>query len=206
MAAPWATIIAAALKSGAGIASGIGSIKAAKAMQLTEDQQAELAALERTEGLTDQTRGALEERFLQQQAGAQRQLEASGLQQAAARGLSGGVSGREVFLQEVAEAEAARTLRQQQTEVLEAARTSGQERAAALRLQEQQAEAARQKAIWATVSGAFGGAGEVAGGYASGVQQVQLAEAQAGVQDTSALLDQLEEEAATRGFTLMQGI
>ena len=33
-----------------------------------------------------------------------------------------------------------------------------------------------------------------------------MAEAQAGLQDTEALLNQLEDTAATQGFTLMQGI
>ena len=120
-------------KAGAGIAQGVGTARAAKGMMLTPEQEEELAAIERGDGLSDRRRGALEARFLQQQAGAQRQLEAAGLQQAAARGLSGGVSGRDVFLQEVAEAESARQIRQQQNVVLEQARAEGLAKADAMR-------------------------------------------------------------------------
>lgn len=191
-------------KAGAGVAQGIGTARAAKALMLTPEQEEELAALERGEGLTERQRGALEARFLQQQAGVQRQLEASALQQAAARGVAGGVSGREVFLQEMAEAETARQLRQQQNVALEQARAEGMARADALRLQQQQAEAQKQAGIFQAVSLGLAGAGEVASQQAAQQQQLAVAEAQAGAQDTEALLMQLED--AVSAFTLMQGV
>lgn len=199
-----ALIASGAAKAGAGVAQGIGTVRAAKAMMLTPEQEEELAALERGEGLTERRRGALEARFLQQQAGVQRQLEASALQQAAARGVAGGVSGREVFLQEMAEAETARQLRQQQNVALEQARAEGMARADALRLQQQQAEAQKQAGIFQAVSLGLAGAGEVASQQAAAQQQLAVAEAQAGAQDTEALLMQLED--AVSAFTLMQGV
>ena len=193
-------------KAGAGIAQGVGTARAAKGMMLTPEQEEELAAIERGDGLSDRRRGALETRFLQQQAGAQRQLEAAGLQQAAARGLSGGVSGRDVFLQEVAEAESARQIRQQQNVVLEQARAEGLAKADAMRLQQQQAEAQRRAGITQAVSLGLTGAADVASTAIAGQQQLAMAEAQAGLQDTETLLNQLEDTAATQGFSLMQGI
>ena len=201
-----ALIATGVAKAGAGIAQGVGTARAAKGMMLTPEQEEELAAIERGDGLSDRRRGALETRFLQQQAGAQRQLEAAGLQQAAARGLSGGVSGRDVFLQEVAEAESARQIRQQQNVVLEQARAEGLAKADAMRLQQQQAEAQRRAGITQAVSLGLSGAADVAGQAIAGQQQLAIAEAQAGLQDTEALLKQLEDTAATQGFTLMQGI
>lgn len=201
-----ALIATGVAKAGAGIAQGVGTARAAKGMMLTPEQEEELAAIERGDGLSDRRRGALETRFLQQQAGAQRQLEAAGLQQAAARGLSGGVSGRDVFLQEVAEAESARQIRQQQNVVLEQARAEGLAKADAMRLQQQQAEAQRRAGITQAVSLGLSGAADVAGQAIAGQQQLAIAEAQAGLQDTEALLNQLEDTAATQGFSLMQGI
>ena len=201
-----ALIATGVAKAGAGIAQGVGTARAAKGMMLTPEQEEELAAIERGDGLSDRRRGALETRFLQQQAGAQRQLEAAGLQQAAARGLSGGVSGRDVFLQEVAEAESARQIRQQQNVVLEQARAEGLAKADAMRLQQQQAEAQRRAGITQAVSLGLSGAADVAGQAIAGQQQLAMAEAQAGLQDTEALLNQLEDTAATQGFTLMEGI
>jgi len=201
-----ALIATGVAKAGAGIAQGVGTARAAKGMMLTPEQEEELAAIERGDGLSDRRRGALETRFLQQQAGAQRQLEAAGLQQAAARGLSGGVSGRDVFLQEVAEAESARQIRQQQNVVLEQARAEGLAKADAMRLQQQQAEAQRRAGITQAVSLGLTGAADVASTAIAGQQQLAMAEAQAGLQDTEALLNQLEDTAATQGFTLMQGI
>lgn len=201
-----ALIATGVAKAGAGIAQGVGTARAAKGMMLTPEQEEELAAIERGDGLSDRRRGALETRFLQQQAGAQRQLEAAGLQQAAARGLSGGVSGRDVFLQEVAEAESARQIRQQQNVVLEQARAEGLAKADAMRLQQQQAEAQRMAGITQAVSLGLTGAADVASTAIAGQQQLAMAEAQAGLQDTDALLNQLEDTAATQGFSLMQGI
>ena len=160
-------------KAGAGIAQGVGTARAAKGMMLTPEQEEELAAIERGDGLSDRRRGALEARFLQQQAGAQRQLEAAGLQQ---------------------------------NVVLEQARAEGLAKADAMRLQQQQAEAQRRAGITQAVSLGLSGAADVAGQALAAQQQVAMAEAQAGLQDTEALLNQLEDTAATQGFTLMQGI
>ena len=98
---------AAIAKAGAGVAQGVGTARAAKKMMLTDAEKRELADLEARQrqgelGLTEQQRGGLEARFLQEQAGATRELQTQGLQQAAARG--GGVSGRELFLQDQARA------------------------------------------------------------------------------------------------------
>ena len=98
-------LIAAGISLAAGTGKGIGQARAAKKMMLTDSEQKERDELERRKrrgelGLTERERGSLEQRFLAEQAGAQREMEAASLQQAAARGLSGSVSGREVFLQE----------------------------------------------------------------------------------------------------------
>jgi hypothetical protein len=180
--------IAAGAKAAAGIAQGVGTARAAKKMMLTEAEQRELEALERRQrtgdlGLTERERGALEGRFLAEQAGAQRELEAGALQQAAARGLSGAVSGRELFLQEQAQAQAAQGLRQQQNVALmEADRAEADaERARidAMRAQQKAAEAQRAQGIAQAVSGGLAGAGEVAAQSAAMQQQTKLAEIEA---------------------------
>ena len=109
-------------------------------------------------------------------------------------------------MQEVAEAESARQIRQQQNVVLEQARAEGLAKADAMRLQQQQAEAQRRAGITQAVSLGLSGAADVAGQAIAGQQQLAIAEAQAGLQDTEALLNQLEDTAATQGFSLMQGI
>ena len=68
---------AGAAKAAAGIAQGVGTARAAKKMMLSDAEQAQLADLEARQrrgelGLSEEQRGALEARFLQEQAGAAR--------------------------------------------------------------------------------------------------------------------------------------
>ena len=178
-----ALLVAGGLKAAGGIASGIGEARAGKKMMLTAAQQKELEELERRQargqlGLTEAERGALEQRFLTEQAGAQRELEAAALQQAAARGLSGSVSGRDIFLQEQAEAGARLEMRQRQNEaVLEADRAEqAAERARidAMNAQQQAAEARRAQGIMQAASLGLAGAGDVANQAAQTYLETEL--------------------------------
>lgn len=175
-------------KAGSGIAQGVGTARAGKKMQLNEAEQAELKRLQDRQkagnlGLTERQRGALEQQFLSEQAGAQRQLEATGLQQAAARGLGGAISGREVFLGEQAQAGAqigARQARNVQVEQLNAQQAAmDAARIDALRAQQREAEAMRAQGIAQAVSGGLAGAGGVAETGLAQMQQVKLAEVEA---------------------------
>ncbi|NBX51641.1 hypothetical protein EBT25_17335 [bacterium] len=175
-------------KAGAGIASGIGTARAAKKQFLTPAEEQELAELEArkragTLGLTEGDRGRLEQQFLAEQAGAQRELEATALQQAAARGLQSGVSGRELFLQEQAQASAERGMRQQQNlallEVDRSQREAELARIDAMRAQQKGAEAQRAAGIAQAVSLGLAGAGDVALQAASMRQQAKLNELEA---------------------------
>lgn len=171
---------AGAAKAAAGIAQGVGTARAAKKMMLSDAEQAQLADLEARQrrgelGLSEEQRGALEARFLQEQAGATRELQAQGLQQAAARG--GGVSGRELFLQEQARAGAQTGMRVQQGQVLaQAEREAAAAEAArieAMRNQQRLAEAQRAQGIAQAVTGGLAGAADV------GLQAAQMQEQRA---------------------------
>lgn len=171
---------AGAAKAAAGIAQGVGTARAAKKMMLSDAEQAQLAELEARQrqgelGLSEEQRGALEARFLQEQAGATRELQAQGLQQAAARG--GGVSGRELFLQEQARAGAQTGMRVQQGQVLaQAEREAAAAEAArieAMRNQQRLAEAQRAQGIMQAVTGGLAGAADV------GLQAAQIQEQRA---------------------------
>ena len=189
-------------KAGAGIAEGVGTARAGKKMMLTPAQQAELDDLERRQkqgelGLSERQRGGIEQRFLTEQAGVQRQLQAEGLQQAAARGLSGGVSGREMFLAEQARGGTLGALRQQQNVALEQAnQVAAQQELArmdAFRAQQRQAEAMRAQGIAQAVSGGLLGAGDAASAAGAQLQQVQIAEIEAAAkaESTDSLLNRL---------------
>lgn len=193
---------AAVAKAGAGIAQGVGTARAGKKQMLTPAQQAELDALERRQrqgelGLTERQRGGIEQRFLTEQSGVQRQLQAEGLQQAAARGLSGGVSGREMFLAEQARGGTLGALRQQQNVALEQANQVAaqqeQARMDMLRTQQREATALRAQGIAQAVSGGLLGAGEVGVQQLQARQQVQLAEIEAAAkaESTESLLNRL---------------
>lgn len=179
---------AGALKAGAGIAQGVGQARAGKKLMLTEAEQRELDDLERRQrtgelGLGERERGRIEQQFLAEQAGAQRELEATALQQAAARGLSGGVSGREVFLQEQAQAGTERAMRQQQNEAVivadRAAAEAEKARINAMRQQQKTAESMRAQGIAQAVSGGLAGAAGVAETKAMMMQQTKMAELEA---------------------------
>lgn len=188
-------------KAGAGIAQGVGTARAGKKMMLNEREQRELDDLEQRRragelGLTEGQRGGMEQRFLAEQSGVQRQLQAEGLQQAAARGLAGGVSGREAFLAEQARAGALGGMRQQQNIAMEeanrAAALAQESRIDAMRAQQREAEAMRAQGIAQAVSGGLAGAGDALGQAASMRQQTQLAQiaAEAQAQSAESLLSQ----------------
>jgi hypothetical protein len=200
-------------KAGAGIAQGVGTARAGKKMMLTPAQQRELDDLTKRQrsgelGLTEQQRGGVEQRFLAEQSGAQRELQAQGLQEAAARGASGGYSGRDLFLREQAGATAALGMRQQQNQVvneLDAAQADADRaRIDAMRAQQREAEAMRAQGIAQAVSGGLAGAGEAATGAAGMMQQTKLAEIDAAARAESAasLLNRYKAPpAAGYGFT-----
>jgi len=168
-----AALISGGVTSAQGIATGIGTARAGKKMMLTPRQQKELEELQRRKqrgelGLTERELGSLEQKFLAEQAGAQRELEATALQQAAARGLSGAVSGRDIFLQEQAQAQAERGMRQQQNIIVEEANraeaAAEEARIDAMVAQQKEAEAMRAQGIAQAASlGLLGGAAGVGG-------------------------------------------
>jgi len=206
-------LTAAGLAASGGVAQGIGTAKAAKAMQLSEAEQAELEKLlERQRrgelGLSERQRGIMEQRFLAEQAGAQRELEAQALQQAAARGLAGGVSGREVFLAEQAEAQAERGIRQQQNVLMqqadEAERARQEARIAGQLQQQRAAEAQRRQGIAQAVSAGLAGTAQGLQAASAQVSAAELQEAEqaARAQSQQALFNFYREAGISPGFTL----
>ena len=184
-----AGLIVGGIAAASGIAKGIGTARAGKKMMLSDAERKELEELERRRqagelGLTETERGAIEQRFLATQAGAQRELEAQALQQAAARGLGGAVSGRDIFLQEQAEAQAERQLRQNQNlAVAEANRAEAaaeQARIDAMNAQQKAAEAQRAEGIMQAISLGLGGAGQGASTAVGMFTQLEAARIEAG--------------------------
>ena len=189
MAFPVLAAVGALMKAGSGIATGVGTARAAKKLMLTDAEKRELEDLEKRQlkgelGLTDKQRGAAEQGFLASQAGAQRQLEAQGLQQAAAQGaaIGGGTSGRDIFLREQAQQSAVLGVNQKQNMMMAEAdiAAANEERARIdnMREQQKQAESMRAQGIAQAVSGGLGGAGEGVQMVAGQQQQVAVAEAQ----------------------------
>jgi len=190
-----------AAKAAGGIAQGVGAARAAKAMQLTPQQQAELARLRARQrkgnlGLT----AAEEARMRRQAEGAQmgvtRDLEAMALQQAAAQQAGGrAVMGRDIFLQEQAEQQTLRGMQQQEEQSIREADTAERqaERAeiAALQMQSQQAEAQRRAGIAQAVSLGLAGAADV------GMQAVSMQHA-AKMQEAS--IPKLDDLSLYRGY------
>ena len=190
-----------AAKAVGGIAQGVGTAQAAKAKQLTPQQQAELRRLRARQrggglGLTAEE----EARMRRQAEGAQmavtRDLEAMALQQAAAQQAGGrAVMGRDIFLQEQAEQQTLRSLQQQEEQSIREADTAERqaERAeiAALQMQSQQAEAQRRAGIAQAVSLGLAGAADV------GMQAVDMKHA-AQMQD--AAIAKLSERSTVYGF------
>lgn len=204
-----ALIGAGVAKAGAGIAQGVGQARAGKKMQLSPAEEAELADLERRKaggalGLTEKQRSGLEQRFLAEQAGATRQIEAQGIQQAAARG--GGATGREIFLAEQAQASAQRIPRQQQNIAVAQLDQSQAEadaaRMDALSAQRKQADAMRAQGIAQAVSGGLAGLGGAAEAGLAQAQQVKMAQidAAARAEETRSLLNRFNAPGSTAGF------
>lgn len=196
-------------KAGAGIAQGVGTARAGKKMQLSDAEAAELADLERRRasgdlGLTERQRGALEQRFLTEQSGVTRQIEAQGIQQAAARG--GGASGRELFLAEQAQAGALRGTRQQQNIAVEQLNQQQAQadaaRMEALSAQRKQAEAMRAQGIAQAVTGGLAGAAEVAATGLAQAQQVKMQQidAAARAEETQSLINRYNAPGSTGGY------
>tara|TARA_R110002167_G_scaffold240266_3_gene445479 strand:+ start:2643 stop:3296 length:654 start_codon:yes stop_codon:yes gene_type:complete len=183
-----ALLIAGAAQAAGGIAGGIGQARAGKKMMLSAAERKELDALERRGsagqlGLDEGERGALEQQFLAEQAGAQRELEAAALQQAAARGMGGPISGREVFLAEQAEAGAERAMRQDQNRAVQdidrAEAEAEQARIDAMRAQQKAAEAQRTQGIFTAVSLGLAAGGETAGQASAQMNQMEVARIEA---------------------------
>jgi len=206
-----ALLIAGGLMAGKGIAEGVGTARAGKKAMLTERQKKELEELQRRKqrgelGLTERELGSIEQRFLAEQSGAQRELEAAALQQAAARGLSGSVSGRDIFLQEQAQAQAERQMRQQQNlavQEADRAKAAAEEaRIDAMLGQQKQAEAMRAQGIAQAVSGGLAGAGDAAMKSAELTNELQVAEIEAmgKAGATDEILAQMEQ--MTRAFQM----
>jgi hypothetical protein len=190
-----------AAKAAGGIAQGVGAARAAKAMQLTPQQQAELARLRARQrkgnlGLT----AAEEARMRRQAEGAQmgvtRDLEAMALQQAAAQQAGGrAVMGRDIFLQEQAEQQTLRGMQQQEEQSIREAdiaeRQAERAEIAALQMQSQQAEAQRRAGIAQAVSLGLAGAADV------GMQAVSMQHA-AKMQEAS--IPKLDDLSLYRGY------
>lgn len=183
-----ALLIAGGAKAASGIASGIGQARSAKKMMLSDAERKELEELERRKasgelGLDEGERGILEQRFLAEQAGAQRELEAAALQQAAARGMGGPISGREVFLAEQAEADAERAMRQNQNlAVADIDRAEAEAEAAridAMVAQQKAAEAQRTQGIFNAVSLGLSAGGETAAQASAQMTQIEVARIEA---------------------------
>lgn len=171
-----------------GIAQGVGTARAAKAMRLTPQQQRELDELRRRQrtgdlGLTGSEEARLRRQAEGAQMGVTRDLEAMALQQAAAQQAGGrAVSGRDIFLQEQAEQQTLRTLQQAEEESIRQADIAERqaERAQIAQLEQQaaQAEAQRRAGIAQAVTLGLTGAADV------GMQAVSMRHA-AKMQDAS---------------------
>jgi hypothetical protein len=189
MAFPMLAALGAIMKAGSGIATGVGTARAAKKLMLTDAEKRELEDLEKRQlkgelGLTDKQKGAAEQGFLASQAGAQRQLEALGIQQAAAQGagIGGGITGRDIFLREQAKQSSIMDVNQKQNAMMAEAdiAAANEERARIdnMRAQQKKAESMRAQGIAQAVSGGLGGAGEGVQMVAAQQHQVAVAEAQ----------------------------
>jgi len=195
-----------------GIASGIGTARAGRKMHLTEAERRELEDLERRKragdlGLTERERGALEARFTAGQAGARRALESQTMQAATARGTGGAVSGRDLFLAELAREQATRGMVQEQNVAIEEANRAEAEaeraRIDAMRAQEKEAQAMRAQGIAQAVTGGLAGAGAGAQQYATMAQDAKMREieASARARQTEDLLRQYQTKRGPYSFT-----
>jgi len=194
-----AALIGAGTQVAGGIATGIGKARAGKKMMLTPAQEKELEELQKRQqtgelGLTERQRDGMTQRFLAEQAGAQRELEAAALQQAAARGVSGVTSGRDVFLQEMAQAESERKIRQEQNIAMEQANQAqmavDKARINELVTEQKAAQAMRAEGVTQalTLGLAAAGAGSAAAIQANQQAKEQAAQAQAAAGSTGSLV------------------
>jgi len=190
-----------AAKAAGGIAQGVGAARAAKAMQLTPQQQAELRRLRARQrggglGLTAEEEGRMRRQAEGAQMGVTRDLEAMALQQAAAQQAGGrAVMGRDIFLQEQAEQQTLRGMQQQEEQSIREAdiaeRQAERAEIAALQMQSQQAEAQRRAGIAQAVSLGLAGAADV------GMQAVSMQHA-AKMQEAS--IPRLDDLSLYRGY------
>lgn len=190
-----------AAKAAGGIAQGVGAARAAKAMQLTPQQQAELRRLRARQrkgnlGLTAGEEGRMRRQAEGAQMGVTRDLEAMALQQAAAQQAGGrAVMGRDIFLQEQAEQQTLRGMQQQEEQSIREAdiaeRQAERAEIAALQMQSQQAEAQRRAGIAQAVSLGLAGAADV------GMQAVSMQHA-AKMQEAS--IPRLDDLSLYRGY------
>ena len=184
-------------KVGSAIAQGIGNRRAAKAMRLTPEQEAELARLKARQargelGLTAGEEGKIRREFDAAQDAATRDLQNMQLQQQAAQPQA--VTGRDIFLQAQAEQDALRTgARDEGIAVLEASQTEKaleEARIAELEGQATAAEAALKAANLSFLTGGLAAAGDVGMQGATMAFQTEMAAAQVPKQDTQSLLTQ----------------
>ena len=193
-----------------GVAQGVGTAQAAKALQLTPQQQRELDELRRRQrqgnlGLTQSEEARLRRQAEGAQMGVTRDIEALSLQQAAAQQAGGrAVSGRDIFLQEQAEQQTLRGLQQAEEESIRQAdqveRDAERARIAALEGQAAQAEAMRRQGITQAVTLGLAGATDVG---LTGVQmanQVKVAEAQIPQQSDGVIFGGYQPEPVGRSF------
>ena len=190
-----------AAKAAGGIAQGVGAARAAEAMQLTPQQQAELRRLRARQrkgnlGLTAGEEGRMRRQAEGAQMGVTRDLEAMALQQAAAQQAGGrAVMGRDIFLQEQAEQQTLRGMQQQEEQSIREAdiaeRQAERAEIAALQMQSQQAEAQRRAGIAQAVSLGLAGAADV------GMQAISMQRA-AKMQEAS--IPKLDDLSLYRGY------
>ena len=203
-------IAAGAAKAGAGIAQGVGTARAAKALQLTPQQQRELDRLRARQregnlGLTQAEEAGLRRQAEGAQMGVTRDVEAMALQQAAAQQAGGrAVMGRDIFLQEQAEQQTLRGMQQAEEESIRQAnqveRDAERAQIAALEGQAAQAEAQRRQGIAQAVSLGLAGGADVG---LTGVQmanQVKVAEAQVPQQSDVDILGGYQPQPVGRSF------
>ena len=202
-------IAAGGAKAIGGIAQGVGTARAAKALQLTPQQQRELDELRRRQrtgdlGLTGSEEARLRRQAEGAQMGVTRDLEAMALQQAAAQQAGGrAVSGRDIFLQEQAEQQTLRTLQQAEEESIRQAdiaeRQAERAQIAQLEQQAQQAEAQRRAGIAQAVTLGLAGAADVGMQAVSMAHSAKMQEAAIPKVDDRTLL--LSYEPQPSGFT-----
>ena len=180
-------IAAGSAKAIGGIAQGVGTARAAKALRLTPQQQRELDELRRRQrqgnlGLTQSEEARLRRQAEGAQMGVTRDLEAMTLQQAAAQQAGGrAVSGRDIFLQEQAEQQTLRGMQQAEEESIRQAnqveRDAERAQIAALEGQAAQAEAQRRQGIAQAVTLGLAGAADVGLTGLQMANQAKVAEA-----------------------------